>query len=807
MKAASHAIRCIPATHPRKALALAVTALLFAGSAFAGAGTAPAASALSVAPATHLRHGDAVLGALPLTQPIHVAVALNMRDRAGLETFVTQAANDRKRGVFSSPMTSEQFMATHAPTQAQVQAVTDYLSARGFSNIQVLPNRMMVTADGTARSARDAFMTTLAQVRTGDGRMAWTNTDAVRVPAALADKVRAVVGLQTVYAPHTFAKVVRPLTRQAMVHPMSTTNPVYPFHFTPDFQAVYSVGSAAAATNIPVGIIVEGDLTQTKADLVDFTTDQGLPAVTVQVVGPGSNDTAGLDEWSLDTQAVVGMSGGVSKLVLYKMPSMSNTDLLANFTTAVSANAVKVINVSLGECEFGGQDGSAAAGDDQFAIAIAQGQTFSISTGDSGADECKNGGITPSWPANSQYIVAVAGTTLTTTNTSPSVYTSETVWSGSGGSPSTYESMPTWQQNFADGTHHVPGYNASSPKRDVADVAFDADGSTGAAIYFNGGLIGVGGTSLAAPIFSGTWARMVHKYPTIGFAGPVIYALPTAAFHDITSGNNGGETAGVSYDSASGRGSLIVGTAITDAAGLGDQKPVVNFTWVRSGQTFAFTDATTVTTLDSDSGIASYSWDFGDGTTSTASNPTHYYPVPGSYFVKETVKDKVGASGSKGYSVSPAPVQELKNTGFETTSTAWTISPTSARINNASLAHAGNWYVALGGVTGETTHHIQQGVTLPTATSASLSFYTHITTTETGATANDILSVQVTDTSGTVLGTLATYSNLDATSGYVLKTLDMSAYLGQAVRVKFLATNNGSLPTTFAIDDVTVSVQ
>lgn len=805
MKHTNHSTRHVAASQNRAVLAFAVAVAL--GAASAGAGAAPA-SAMSVAPATHLRSTDAVIGALPMTQPVRIAVALTMRDRAGLESFINRAASDRQHGVFSPPMTSEQFMATHAPTPAQVQAVTAYLSGRGFSNIQVSPNRMLVTADGTARNASDAFMTTLAQVRTGDGRMAWMNTQDVRVPAALADKVRAVVGLQNVYVPHTFVKQMGRLTPQAgSVHPM-TSNPVYPFHFTTDFPAVYSVGSAAAATNIPVGIIAEGDLTQTKADLVAFTSDQGLPAVTVQVVGTGSSDTSGTVEWSLDSQSIVGMSGGVSKLVFYKMPTMSNPDLLTNFTTVVSNNGVKIINVSLGECELGGQDGSQAAGDDEFAIATAQGQTFSISTGDSGSDECHEGagGIKPSWPANSQYVVAVAGTTLTTTNAVPSVYTSETVWSGSGGSPSTYEAMPDWQKNFVDGTHHVPGYNGASPKRDVADIAFDADGNTGAAIYNNGGLIGVGGTSLAAPIFSGTWARMLHKYPTIGFAAPVLYALPNAAFHDITSGNNGGETAGVSYDSASGRGSLIVGTAITDASGLGNQKPVAGFSWVRTAQTFAFTDTST----DDSGSIATYSWDFGDGSAvSTSANPTHYYPVAGTYTVKETVKDGVGASGTKSHSVSPAALQELKDTGFEAGSSSWTISPTSARTNNASAAHGGSFYVSLGGVTGETTHHAQQNVTLPAAaTAAFLSFWVNITTSETTTTnANDTLKAQVTDTSGNVLATLATYSNLDHTSGYALKTLDMSAFMGQTVRVKFLAANNGSLATTFAIDDVTVNAQ
>jgi PKD repeat protein len=47
---------------------------------------------------------------------------------------------------------------------------------------------------------------------------------------------------------------------------------------------------------------------------------------------------------------------------------------------------------------------------------------------------------------------------------------------------------------------------------------------------------------------------------------------------------------------------------------------------------------------DPDGSIASYFWEFGDGVTSTAPNPSHTYAVPGQYVALLTVTDNQGAS-------------------------------------------------------------------------------------------------------------------------------------------------------------------
>jgi subtilase family serine protease len=753
----------------------------------AGAAITDANVPATVGHGTVLGGGDSVVGTLPMTHPIHVEVALKLRDREGLDAFIENNAKVQAKGMAAHLMTPAQFLANHAPTPVQAQTVANYLTNMGFRNVVIAPNRLLVSADGTAATARNAFLTTFAQIRKPDGRIAFANTTEVRIPQALAGTVLAVLGLQTVHQAHTFAKRLAP---SSGLHTLAITG-----HFPTEFPSIYGVGSAPVASDIGVGIITEGDLTATLSDLNTFTTNHGLPAVTTEVVDTNgtSTDASGTGEWDLDSQDIVGMAGGqVRKIVFYNIPSLNNSDLVADFNTVVTTNDQKIINVSLGECETGAQgDGSAAAADVIFAQGVAQGQTFSISTGDSGANECGHGkGTTPSWPANSQYVIAAAGTTL---NASTTTWASETEWASSGGSESTYEPKPTWQTLWS-GTH-----------RGVADIAFDADPNSGSKIIVNGALAQYGGTSLSAPLFAGVWARVLQangKY--FGFAGPVIYALPAADFHDITTGDNGGGNIGVGYDLESGRGSMIISSVLADitANGLGNHPPVATFSYVADGLSVNFNDTST----DVDNNIASHFWTFGDGTTSTAANPTHAYTAVGTYVVKDKVTDSLGAFSSKSKNVTVTPYQLIANPGFEAGVPGhWSMNG-GALQNNASLAHAGSWYASMGGAVLH-SEHVNQIVTIPAGlSSATLSFYLNTFTAETGASANDNLNVQV-YVGGVLDSTLATYSNLDATSGYVVHNLDMSAYIGQTVTLKFLGSNNATLPTTWYLDDVTLMAQ
>lgn len=742
--------------------------------------------------ATQLRQGDVVSGPLATTQPIHIEVALKLRNPDQLHAFLATAKTSTL-SMAQHKMSSQQFATSYSPTADQANEVAAWLTSAGFSNVRIAPNRLMVSADGRADTAQAAFKTSFAKVRTKEGRMAFMNNSGVQIPAALQDSVLSVIGLQNVHQAHTFAKRAQAgFTTQAVTG-----------HNPTEFSSIYGGSGLPTAAGVTVGIVTQGSIAQTITDLNTFTSQNGLPTVTTQTVNTNgtSTDTSGVDEWNLDSQDVVGMAGGqVGKLIFYNIPSLSNADLTADFNTIVAANAAKIINVSLGECEtYAQQDGSAAADDQIFQQAIAQGQTFSVSTGDSGADECGNGGTTPSNPASSPYVVAVGGTTL---NASTTTYTSETAWSGGGGSVSKFEPKPTWQAGVLSGSF-----------RGVPDIAFDGDPNSGAKIIVNGASTQVGGTSLSAPLFAGAWARLLATHPSLGFAAPYLYQTLTAAdYHDVTSGSNGGETATVGWDLTTGFGSFKLSQVAADIGGSGNVAPVANFSDSISGLTVNFTDSST----DSDGTIASRAWTFGDGGTSTATNPSHTYAAAGTYSVSLTVTDNGGATNTKTQSVTVSgggSSQLLGNTGFESgTASPWTIS-TGVLCSNSTcageVAHAGSWFTWLDGYGTTHTDTVSQAVAIPSGkTSATLSYNLHIDTSETTTTtAYDKLTVQVFNSSGTLLKTLVTYSNLNANTGYTVHTNSLAAYIGQTVTLKFTGTEDSSLQTSFVLDDITLTVQ
>ena len=175
------------------------------------------------------------------------------------------------------------------------------------------------------------------------------------------------------------------------------------------------------------------------------------------------------------------------------------------------------------------------------------------------------------------------------------------------------------------------------------------------------------------------------------------------------------------------------------------------------------------------------------------------------------------ASGSTTFSwtVNPAgggctAAQLLGNPGFETGSaTPWTAS--SGVINSDTTsepAHSGSWDAWMDGYGSSHTDTLAQTVTIPsTCKSATFGFYLHIDTAETTtSTAYDKLNVQVLNSAGTVLATLATYSNLNAASGYVARSFSLAPYIGQTVSLKFTGTEDSSLQTSFVVDDASVNV-
>jgi hypothetical protein len=173
--------------------------------------------------------------------------------------------------------------------------------------------------------------------------------------------------------------------------------------------------------------------------------------------------------------------------------------------------------------------------------------------------------------------------------------------------------------------------------------------------------------------------------------------------------------------------------------------------------------------------------------------------------------NNVGTSATVTVTVSNSTAQQLLlNPGFESGNVNWTTTAGVIGQNGPSEpAHTGTWDAWMDGYGTTHTDTVMQQVAIPsTVTTATLSFWLHIDTAETTTTsAFDTLQVQIRNSSGTVLATLATFSNLNHATGYTQHSYDVSAYKGQTIQVFLTATEDASLQTSFVLDDFALNVQ
>jgi len=271
------------------------------------------------------------------------------------------------------------------------------------------------------------------------------------------------------------------------------------------------------------------------------------------------------NEFALDVEWSHAIAPKVSIILVEANRPGSSTsfpsDLLTAVRTAASLPGVTVVSMSFGGLE----NMSELTVDNLFTTPPGHPNvTFTSGSGDSGAPG--------EYPPYSPNVVAVGGTTLTLN--ADNSYKSEMGWSGSGGGISLYESKPPYQSVVTQ----------SATQRTIPDVAFDANGSSGLAVYdsFTNGATtpwyvgighGIGGTSIGAPAWAGLIAiadqlrQSVGEAPLTSFQTlQTLYSLPAAAFHDITTGNNG-FSAGPGYDLVTGRGSPVANVLVPALAG------------------------------------------------------------------------------------------------------------------------------------------------------------------------------------------------------------------------------------------------
>jgi len=514
-------------------------------------------------------------GRTAAASPLTIRLGLQMRDMSGLQNAVAH-------GMVVSDST---FLSTYAPTIAQVNAAKTYLTTKGFTNIVVEPDRLLISADGTTAQAEAAFGTTLHNF-TLNGKPYHANITTAFVPASLSGSVVAVLGLNNAPVIHTGPKVTPCIG--------GVQNPCARFYDPNTFRVVYHASDLDGdrsnvpggdaddnARNTTIAIMAEGNLAPAISDFRYNETKFNLPQVplVVKQVGIPSPDIAGAGEWTLDMTYSTGIAGRVKTLYAYDTTSLTDSDIALEYSHWVTDNLGKIGNSSFGECEFFPYiDGSMLVDDMLFLEGASHGQTMFASTGDNGGVGVPPNGVPGGapfveYPASSEYVVAVGGTDLF--SNADGTYKGETAWEAGGGGLSQFESAPYWE------VEAQPVAAKGQNFRGTPDVSMDASLETGALLYQSGVQYITGGTSLSSPLAAGSYAIMQTQHNnTLGFGPPRFYRIyaqnPTATpvvgppltqkiggYHDIIVGSNANplDTAMPRYDYATGLGSFdVLGT-------------------------------------------------------------------------------------------------------------------------------------------------------------------------------------------------------------------------------------------------------
>ena len=345
------------------------------------------------------------------------------------------------------------------------------------------------------------------------------------------------------------------------------------------------------------------------------------------------------------------------------------------------------------------------------------------------------------------------------------------------------------------------------------------------------GLFGSSSMTVSGAAKGHVWKTGVSNTSTIGvtFATSTYGSGRVAAVADSSTGedatNGCSHTTYLGYNDPSYDNGLIYANAVawlangSGGGGGGDvTPPTVSITAPANGATVSGTTSVTASASDNvgvskvefylDGAIQStdttspYSWSWN---TTASSNGSHAL-VAKAY----DAAGNVGTSSTVTVTVSnTAATQLLGNPGFESGAVTWTASASVIDNSTGEAAHSGSWKAWLDGYGSAHTDTLMQQVAIPSGnTSATLTFWLHIDTAETTTTtAYDTLKVQIRNSSGTVLATLATYSNLNANTGYAQKSFSLNSYIGQTIQVYLVGTEDGTLQTSFVVDDFALNVQ
>ena len=533
------------------------------------------------------------------------------------------AQQDKASPEYHRWLTPDDFGARFGPSDQDLQLITGWLQTHGFQINRVSHGRTVIEFSGNEGQLESAFHTQIHKYLI-NGEEHWANASDPEIPVALAPAVAGVWSLHN-FRKKPKSKLVnrRFATPQAGNAPFLTSGTLHGL-MPGDYATIYNINPLYSAGMQGNGttIAVIGRSNFDTQDVLTFREIAGLSATIPNVILDGADpgNLGGGEEAEAVLDAT--WSGALAPFALVDFVLSAST----NSTDGVDLSEVYAIDHNLGDVmteSFGSCEGFASQSEAQAISALAeqaaaQGITYMVSSGDSGAEGCANpnlnsaNGQAPSVNvlASSAFNVAVGGTMFNENGndakywsasnnqvnlSSAKSYIPENVWNEScptcglwagGGGASVFVSKPTWQSGPtgipADGVRDLPDVSLTAAGHDPYLLCFEGSCSQGF-------LVGIAGTSASAPSFAGIMALIVQQHGRQGQANYVLYRLAasetlsqcngsntstlpssTCIFYDTTKGNNAvpGELgfgtasaqyqAKVGYDLATGLGSINV---------------------------------------------------------------------------------------------------------------------------------------------------------------------------------------------------------------------------------------------------------
>jgi len=462
---------------------------------------------------------------------------------------------------YSSPRTisfhsREEYGLLHGAAPADISLVEAFAHEFGLTVTERSPSRRSVVLSGTAENMQQAFGTKLAHYDSPRGPFRG-RTGSIMIPEELQPILTAVLGLDT-------RPVAKPHLRIHASQPAGSLTPL-------QVAKLYNFPTGVNGAGQTIGIIELGGGYKT-TDLHTYFKSLAVtpPVVTSVSVDQGVNQPGVDKDSDGEVMLDIEVSGAVApgaRIVVYFAP---NTDqgFVDAISTAVhdTTNKPSVISISWGGPEDSWTQQAAEAMLQAVTDAAAVGVTITAAAGDGGAtDGVTDNKLHVDLPACLPPVLACGGTRLNTQN---GVLTSEVVWNelanqegATGGGVSKIFPIPSYQASAGVPKQPETGFAG----RGVPDVSGDADPVTGYAVRVDGKNMVIGGTSAVAPLWAGLTALINQQLGRpLGFMQPAIYQIGSSAFRDITTGSNGGYSAGPGWDPCTGFGSPN-GTALVNA--------------------------------------------------------------------------------------------------------------------------------------------------------------------------------------------------------------------------------------------------